>query len=89
MIVWGGVNVMGFVLNTGGRYNPNPTAGQPTSTANAPDARTLHTAIWSADEMIVWGGWDAGATFFNTGGRYNVNTDSWTNTSTSNAPLAG
>jgi hypothetical protein len=27
-----------------------------TSTANAPDARSGHTAVWTGSEMIVWGG---------------------------------
>ena len=26
------------------------------STANAPDGRDLHTAVWTGSEMIVWGG---------------------------------
>src|SRR6266403_3317813 len=28
----------------------------PTTTANAPDGRLLHTAVWTGAEMIVWGG---------------------------------
>src|SRR5262249_45392488 len=51
-----------------------------TSTTNAPDARSSHTAVWTGSEMIVWGGGT------NTGGRYNPSTDSWTATSTINAP---
>ena len=30
----------------------------PTSTANAPTARSFHTAIWTGSEMIIWGGQD-------------------------------
>ena len=70
-------------LNTGGRYNPGADSWTATSTTNAPDARTYHTAVWTGSEMIVWGGY--GSTF-NTGGRYNPSTDSWTATSTTNAP---
>jgi hypothetical protein len=32
----------------------------PTSTAGAPTARYLHTAIWTASKMIVWGGLTGG-----------------------------
>jgi hypothetical protein len=58
-----------------------------TTTANAPLARTRHTAVWTGSEMIVWGGFGSTG-FLNTGGRYNPSTDSWTATSTTNAPAA-
>ena len=58
-----------------------------TSTTNAPDARTSHTAVWTGSEMIVWGGTNF-SNYLNTGGRYNPSTDSWTATSTTNAPSA-
>jgi N-acetylneuraminic acid mutarotase len=57
-----------------------------TTTANAPVARTDHTAVWTGSEMIVWGGF--GSTDLNTGRRYNPSTDSWTATSTTSAPAA-
>src|SRR6266853_1158448 len=50
-----------------------------TSTANAPGARDLQTAVWTGSEMIVWGGNHNGSQL-NTGGRYNPSTDSWTAT---------
>jgi hypothetical protein len=59
----------------------------PTSTASAPDARTVLPAVWTGSEMIVWGGYD-GTGPLNTGGRYNPSTDSWTATTTVNAPAA-
>ena len=58
-----------------------------TSTNNAPEARSSHTAVWTGTEMIVWGG-DGATGLLNTGGRYNPSTDSWTATSTANAPDA-
>ena len=90
MIVWGGYFFDGsdHYLNSGGRYNPNTNTWTATSTANAPDGRSLHTAVWTGSEMIVWGG-EAGLDlgyYFNTGGRYDPGTDSWTATSTVNAP---
>jgi N-acetylneuraminic acid mutarotase len=88
MIVWGGLaccleNVERD-LNTGGRYNPITDSWIATSTSNAPDARSRHTAVWTRTEMIVWGG-DNGF-FLHTGGRYDPSTDSWTATSTTGAP---
>ena len=55
-----------------------------TTTANAPDGRSGHTAVWTGSEMIVWGGHSFGVIphYLNTGGRYNPSTDSWTATST-------
>ena len=53
MIVWGGkTNFSPGPLNTGGRYNPITDSWTATSTTNAPDARYLHTAIWTGSEMI-------------------------------------
>ena len=74
MIVWGGYFFDGsdHYLNSGGRYNPNTNTWTATSTANAPDGRRIHTAVWTGSEMIVWGG-EAGLDlgyYFNTGGRY-------------------
>ena len=67
MIVWGGTTAA--AMNTGGRYNPSTDSWVATSTgANAPSARSGHTAVWTGSEMIVWGG--SGPT--NTGGRYCV-----------------
>jgi hypothetical protein len=52
---------------TGGRYDPSTDNWTATSTTNAPDIRSGHTAIWTGSEMIVWGG-----TRLNDGGRYCV-----------------
>ena len=91
MIVWGGYFFDGsyHYLNTGGKYNPITNSWTATTTANAPDGRTTHTAVWNGAEMIVWGGhgdFDSLGYYFNTGGRYDPGTDSWTATSTANAP---
>jgi len=58
-----------------------------TATANAPDARGGHTAVWTGSEVIVWGGYDNNFVPLNSGGRYNPATDSWIAYSLSNAPL--
>src|SRR5882757_397634 len=88
MIVWGGVDINGFYLSSGGRYDPSTDSWTATSTTDAPDGREFHTAVWTGTEMIVWGGDGPGPIYFNTGGRYNPTTDSWTATSTTNAPDA-
>ncbi len=56
MIIWGGVDFVGFALSTGGRYNPSNDSWRATSTSNTPLARYYHTAVWTGSEMIVWGG---------------------------------
>src|SRR5262249_11673565 len=55
MIVWGGRSppIVSSDVNTGGRYDPATDSWTPTSTLNAPSARTGHTAVWSGSEMIV------------------------------------
>jgi N-acetylneuraminic acid mutarotase len=93
MIVWGGFAYDAMAnevyFNTGGRYNPNTNSWTATATANAPDGRSSHTAVWTGSEMIVWGGhgdFDLLGYYFNTGGRYDPRTGSWTPTSTVEAP---
>jgi len=58
MIVWGGVlDAQPNSTNTGGRYNPATNTWLATSLgANAPSARTSHTAVWTGTHMIIWGG---------------------------------
>jgi N-acetylneuraminic acid mutarotase len=89
MIVWGGENGGGppSPFNDGGKYNPGTNSWTATGTANAPDGRFFHTAVWTGSEMIVWGGYTAGNAV-NTGGRYNPNADSWVATTTYNTPTA-
>jgi len=86
MIIWGGSgDTINFFFNTGGRYNPSTDSWTATSTANAPAARNVHTAVWTGTQMIVWGG-QASNGISNTGGRYNPSTNSWTGTRIANAP---
>src|SRR5205807_2527405 len=85
MIVWGGWAFAFY--NTGGKYNPVTDSWTATSTTNAPDARSGHTAIWTGSNMIVWGVGD-GSVALNTGARYDPGTNSWTATSTADSPVA-
>jgi N-acetylneuraminic acid mutarotase len=90
MIVWGGqVNESGGLTNSGGRYNPSNDSWTVTSTANAPLARDVHTAVWTGSEMLVWGGvTEKSPPFSDDGGRYDPATDSWIPISSGNTPVA-
>ena len=57
------------------------------SSHNAPEARSLHTAVWTGQEMIVWGGYD-GRKILNSGGIYNPQTNTWQPISIENSPAA-
>ncbi|HZQ70284.1 MAG TPA: kelch repeat-containing protein [Terriglobales bacterium] len=82
MIVFGGCSfindacIPSRVGNGGGRYNPSTDTWTPTNTANAPQAREFHTAVWTGNRMVVWGGTSDTAAL-NDGGVYNPGTDSW------------
>jgi len=80
MIAWGGLS-NNMLVNTGGRYDPVADVWNPTSTANAPSARSAHAAVWSGTSMIVWGGSGGNSLYLGTGGRYNPVSNSWTVTS--------
>ena len=90
MIVWGGCDTFGCgnALATGGRYDPASDTWTPTSTAGAPTARWLHTAVWTGSLMVVWSGCDSFscANPTPTGGRYDPASDTWTPTSIAGAP---
>src|SRR5439155_10998720 len=86
MIVWGGLtNCNSCYVATGARYNPGTDSWTATSTTNAPEARYLHTAVWTGSEMIVWGGY-GNSGYLSTGARYNPGTNSWSMTTMTNAP---
>jgi len=85
MIVWGGQDIfLPRIYNSGGKYDPVTNSWTATSTGNAPDARSSHTAVWTGSNMIVWGG--GGNVTFNSGGRYYPDIDLWVATSITNAP---
>jgi N-acetylneuraminic acid mutarotase len=88
MIVWGGGGVTGFdhgFSNDGGRYNPTTDTWTPVSTAGAPTARWLHTAVWTGSEMVICFGTGNGSSStvnLYPSGRYNPAADAWTAGST-------
>jgi len=84
MIVWGGNDGLGFLIETvtGGRYNPATDSWLPTRIdGTEPWGRTEFSAVWTGVEMIVWGGRSQNNGFHETGGRYNPLTDTWVPTS--------
>ena len=61
----------------------------PMSSSNAPEARFMHSSIWTGNEMIIWGGYGANqSSNFAGGARYIPSSNSWAAISNSNAPTA-
>lgn len=89
MIVWGGRtgDTAPYSTSTGGIYLPSSDTWTQTSLAGCPEARALHTAVWTGGLMAVWGGIDiSGSLRINTGGRYDPSSDSWATISETDVP---
>lgn len=59
MIIWGGgLDGIDFfpAYNNGAAYNSVADNWRPLSVVGAPEARRVHTAVWTGQQMIVWGG---------------------------------
>lgn len=90
ILIWGGTGNSG-ALNTGAQLifqlTPSvaPLQWQAISAANAPSARTAHTAVMAGAKMIVWGGRNGGA-FLGDGGIYDPVADTWQAIPTTDAP---
>jgi N-acetylneuraminic acid mutarotase len=80
MILWGGCTynsggACAGEVPTGARYEPASDTWTSTTLQSAPAPRSVHTAVWTGDEMIVWGGFSKdNGTYTNTGGRYRPGT---------------
>lgn len=77
MIIWGGgPDGVDFfpAYNTGAAYSPVTDSWRRLPVVGAPEARRVHTAVWTGHEMIVWGGVSAfgaeGGHFLDTGAVY-------------------
>lgn len=96
MIIWGGWDSQGVSdLNSGGLYDPTSDTWSTTSLTNAPQARQLHSTVWTGSKMIVWGerginlisGTNSGVAFSqNTGVFYVPKNDLWEALPTENSP---
>lgn len=87
-IVWGGTGDLGDLAS--GAMLPlaggsTPGAWTALSTANAPGARSGHTAVWTGQRLLIWGG-QAGDTLLNNGAAYNPEDNSWSPLPTAGAP---
>ena len=76
MIVWGGFNNTGALLNDGARYNPQ-AFWTPLSTGGAPAARENAPAVWTGSTMIVANGDPGGVMALADGGQFSVSLNSW------------
>ena len=90
IVVWGGQGQQGE-LNTGAQLVLN-TRGTPASwlamsSANAPLARSGHTAVWTGQTMLVWGG-QGGGNFLADGGTFDPVSGAWTAINLNNGPAA-
>lgn len=94
MIVWSGfaysLAANAKVANTGGRYDPVADLWTPTSMSTIPEARSLHSAVWTGNVLIIWGGAVSLPNGFpsmtGSGARYDPTLDAWTATSLAGAP---
>jgi lysophospholipase L1-like esterase len=92
MIVWGGQDGNGNIINTGAGYDPAARIWIPTAIAGAPAPRGGHTAVWTGTRMVVWGGSgrdsNGQSTSLNDGGVYDPAARSWEPTGIAGAPEA-
>ncbi|RJS27918.1 hypothetical protein DRW03_00345 [Corallococcus sp. H22C18031201] len=99
LLIWGGLGCTRDATGNpercadGARYDPAHDTWKPLSTANAPSARTGHTAVWTGQEMLVWGGAalrcvDGSAGACQDGAAYTPVTDSWRPLARRGAPPA-
>jgi N-acetylneuraminic acid mutarotase len=76
-------------LADGKRYDPALNSWSSIASANAPQARAQHTAVWTGTEMIVWGGFSSSSGLtFSDGARYNPTSDAWSAVSSIGSPTA-
>src|SRR3989442_11505732 len=60
MMVWGGANAVGSLVQSGGRYDPARDTWKAISTINAPSPRSGHASVWAGARFIECG---VGATY--------------------------
>jgi N-acetylneuraminic acid mutarotase len=89
-IVWGGEGT-GGPLNSGAQLlfssSAAPTDWAPVSNANAPSARSEHSAVWTGQRMIIWGG-QRGGELLGDGAMYDPAANVWEPIPTTGAPAA-
>ena len=92
MIVWGGFNantsIVTAVTASGGRYDPLTDSWSATTINGVPQARSIHTAVWTGNRMLIWGGSPGPPSSLSSGGRYDPISDTWEPMSELGAPSA-
>lgn len=89
VVVWGGADISGPTLNTGGVYDSVANTWTATSVgANVPGARKNAAVVSTGTKVIVWGGRDSSNTGQNNGSIYDVASNTWTAMTTVGAPAA-
>ena len=88
MLVWGGrANCdQATSTNVGALYDPVTNTWTPTSSVNAPAARSMHGTVWMNGRVMVWGGKLPNHLYTATGAYYDVASDTWTTTNPVGAP---
>ena len=88
MIVWGGIGLSTFQLNTGASYRPgnNSWTAIPDALDSILYGLSAHRAVWTGSEMLAWGGISRAGTLQSFGLRYNPLTNIWSAMTTVNAP---
>ena len=96
MVVFGGLKVDNYLqygnefwgsFGDGARYNKRTDRWTLLNREGAPSSRTVHSAVWTGNEMLIWGGrYLPDYTFLNDGAAYDPATDSWTPIQMRNAP---
>jgi hypothetical protein len=88
LLVWGGQDQSG-TLNTGAQLilgkNNLPASWVTINAANAPAARSAHSAVWTGRFMLVWGG-QGGGNFLADGAAYDPVADAWSPINVSGGP---
>ena len=90
MSVFGGLKIENEIWSSfgdGARYDPRTERWTLLNPKGAPSSRTVHTAVWTGNEMLIWGGrYLPDTTVLQTGASYDPVSDSWTAIPTDGAP---
>lgn len=88
LILFGGLNIdnQWSTFGDGARYNPQTGQWRLLNPVGAPSTRTVHTAVWTGNEMLIWGGRLPDNTMIPEGASYDPASDSWTPIPTAGAP---
>ena len=82
MLIWGGTQASGTVLNSGGRYDAAKDTWRPISAAGSPPGYVDPKVVWTGSQMVVLG------TRTQPSGLYRPATDTWQRMSAVNAPTS-